>query len=142
MGTTATGLSENVVIQTYGKRWSIEVYFKMCKSHLRLAKYQAISYDGIVAHTATVTVGYLILALKQREESDPRTIGELFYLMTAEISDLSYAEAISYLVSLFTDALESDTLLDEKIIDRILGEFVARLPHRFRIRFGEVTLAS
>lgn len=39
LATTDTRLSEDEVIQLYGKRWSIEVYFKMCKQYLRLAKY-------------------------------------------------------------------------------------------------------
>lgn len=31
-------LSEEEIIQTYGKRWNIEVFFKMCKSYLKLGK--------------------------------------------------------------------------------------------------------
>src|SRR5699024_5992677 len=54
LATTDISLSENEIIQLYGKRWSIEVYFKICKQHLRLAKYQGLSYDGIFAHTVTV----------------------------------------------------------------------------------------
>ena len=63
LASTDISLSEDEIIKLYGKRWSIEVYFKMCKSHLRLAKYQGISYDGIFAHSVTVAVAYMILLL-------------------------------------------------------------------------------
>jgi len=63
LATTDTSLNEDEIIQLYGKRWSIEVYFKICKQHLRLAKYQGLSYYGIFAHTVTVAVSYLILAI-------------------------------------------------------------------------------
>ena len=67
-------LSEDEIIQQYGKRWSIEVYFKMCKSHLRFSKYQGISYDDIFAHSVTVAVGYMIFAVQHREENYDHTM--------------------------------------------------------------------
>ena len=135
LGTSDVRLTEDEVIQLYGRRWSIEVYFKMCKQHLRLAKYQGISYDGITAHTVTVAVGYMILAVQNREETDPRTIGELFFLMVSELSDLTFAEAISYLVSLFKDALENEEALEEEIINEILSQFITKLPTHYKSRF-------
>jgi hypothetical protein len=36
--TTDTELSDEEVVRIYGKRWNIEVFFKMSKSYLRLAK--------------------------------------------------------------------------------------------------------
>lgn len=33
---TDVTLSEDEIIQLYGKRWDIEVFFKVCKSYLRL----------------------------------------------------------------------------------------------------------
>ena len=35
---TDTTLSEEEIIRIYGKRWDIEVFFKSCKSYLRLVK--------------------------------------------------------------------------------------------------------
>ena len=67
IGTTDMSLSEDVIIQLYGKRWDIEVFFKMCKSYLNLAKeFQGISYDLITAHTAIVMTRYIILAADKR----------------------------------------------------------------------------
>lgn len=35
---TDTGLSEEEIIRIYGKRWDVEVFFKSCKSYLKLVK--------------------------------------------------------------------------------------------------------
>ena len=52
---TDTSLTEDEIIRIYGKRWSIEVFFKVCKSYLCLAKEcRLISFDAMTAHTAVV----------------------------------------------------------------------------------------
>ena len=142
LASTDIQLTENEIIELYGKRWSIEVYFKMCKSHLRLGKYQGISYDGIFAHSVIVMVGYMILAVKHRQETDDRTIGDLFYLLVTELSDISFAEAIQLLLNLFRDALESEKHLDEKIINGFLSQFLEYLPAHYKNRFIEVKKTS
>jgi len=48
-------LSDEEIVRLYGKRWDIEVFFKVCKSHLALAKeFQGRSYDMQVAATTIV----------------------------------------------------------------------------------------
>ena len=62
--TTDTDLPEEEVVRIYGKRWNIEVFFKMSKSYLRLAKeFQSRSYDSMMAHTAIVFIRYIMLSL-------------------------------------------------------------------------------
>ncbi len=52
---TDTELSEEEIIRVYGKRWDIEVFFKICKSYLNLVKeYQVISYDAMNAHATII----------------------------------------------------------------------------------------
>lgn len=128
LATTGTRLSEDEVIQLYGKRWSIEMYFKMCKQYLRLAKYQGLSYDGIFAHTALVAIGYSILAVQHREQEDDRTLGELFYLMVDELSDITFAEAIQQLIDLFKEAFKDEYVLSEKVLETIIEHFLEKLP--------------
>jgi len=49
---TDTELAEEEIIRQYGKRWDIEVFFKMCKQHLKLVKeIQIRDFDGLVGHT-------------------------------------------------------------------------------------------
>ena len=61
---TDTSLSEEEIIRTYGKRWDIEVFFKSCKSYLRLVKEcRSTSYDALNAHTAIVFTRYMMLSV-------------------------------------------------------------------------------
>lgn len=100
----------------------------MCKQYLHLSKYQGISYDGIFAHTVLVATSYLILSLRQREEVDDRTIGELFYLTVDELADLTFVEAIRVLITLFQDAFSTESILERSILDNILEKFIGQLP--------------
>lgn len=62
---TDINLSEEEIIQTYGKRWNIEVFFKMCKSYLKLGKgSRTMSYDAMTAHVSIVLVRYMLLSLE------------------------------------------------------------------------------
>lgn len=48
-------LSGEEIIQTYSKRCNIEVFFKMCRSYLKLEKEaRAILYDALTSRTAIV----------------------------------------------------------------------------------------
>ena len=68
--TTDMNLNEDEIIRIYGKRWDIEVFFKVCKSYLKLSKEcNSLSYDAITAHTAIVFTRYMMLALGVHSES-------------------------------------------------------------------------
>lgn len=122
-------LSEEEIIQTYGKRWNIEVFFKMCKSYLRLGKEtRSISYDALTAHTAIVFARYMMLALEQRRNMDERSLGELFYLTIDELEDLHYLDALASLLSLLMDCAKEAEILDEEQVNQLLDLFVAKLP--------------
>ena len=52
---TDIGLADEDIVRVYGKRWDIEVFFKMAKQHLKLAKeIQCRDYDALIAHTTIV----------------------------------------------------------------------------------------
>ncbi|WP_233519536.1 transposase [Mitsuokella sp. AF21-1AC] len=122
-------LSEEEIIQTYGKHWNIEVFFKMCKSYLKLGKEtRSISYDALTAHTSIVFARYMMLALEQRRNIDDRSLGELFYLTIDELEDLHYLDALAALLSLLMDCAQEAEILDEEQINQLLDLFVAKLP--------------
>ena len=127
--TTDMSLTEEEVIRIYGKRWGIEVFFKVCKSYLRLEKdCRALSYDAMTAHVSIVFSRYMFLAVEQRESKADRSIGELFYLSIDELPDFSYVEAVRLLVSLFAARLQERRLLDEGEVQELLQGFLAELP--------------
>ena len=61
-------LDPEEIIRLYGKRWKIEIFYKVCKQYLHLSGYQGLSYDGIYAHVAIVSIAYIILAVQQRAD--------------------------------------------------------------------------
>ena len=127
---TDTSLSDEEAIRIYGKRWDIECFFKVSKSHLRLAKeLQGRTYDQMIAHTTIVFARYIMLATTARDEQDPRTIGALFFDCCDELADIRFIDAIRVLMDLLTTAIRETTdVLDDSVIDTIMEQFISRLP--------------
>lgn len=104
---TDTDLADEDIVRVYGKRWDIEVFFKMAKQHLKLAKeIQCRDYDALIAHTTIVFMRYMFLAYQCRMETDHRTFGDLFYACCDEVADISFMEALYRILSLATDRLK------------------------------------
>ena len=92
---TNTKIDVDEVVRIYGIRWNIEVFFKVCKSYLKLAKeFIGRSYDMLVAHTAIVFLRYTMLSLSARENKDDRSIGDLFFASCDEVKDLSFLKPL------------------------------------------------
>ncbi|KJS89923.1 MAG: hypothetical protein JL57_04685, partial [Desulfosporosinus sp. BICA1-9] len=122
-------------IRIYGLRWDIEVYFKMCKSFLRLAKeVQCRSYDSMTAHTTLVCIRYMMLAVENRENKDSRASSNLFYEYCDEGADLDFTPAFLYSLDLFTKTLRENLFLSESVINQILDSFMEKLRSFIRKR--------
>ena len=130
---TDMSLSEDEIIRIYGKRWQIEVFFKVCKSHLRLTKEcHSVSFDAMVAWNAVVISRYMMLAVDKRLEEDPRSFGELFYDICDELPDITLVKAFQMLMRTFLNmAVEKYFLADEEI-DSLLEAFMNALPEPFK----------
>jgi len=126
---TNTDLSEEEIIRVYGKRWSIEVFFKTCKSRLNLVKEcHSLSYDALTAHAAIVFTRYMMIALEQRRNEDQRTLGELFCYFVAELSDITFSRSLQILFDALMESLLSVLKLTEEQISAFMNDFVGRLP--------------
>ena len=127
--TTDTSLCEDEIIRLYGKRWDIEVFFKVCKSYLRLSKEcHCLSFDAMTAHTAVVFTRYMMLSIENRESNDNRSLGELFLYFSDEMSDITWMQAFQMLLQMFRKLLEEHCdLVDEKI-DELVDTFISTLP--------------
>ena len=128
--TTDLSLTEEEVIALYGKRWDIEVFFKICKSYLKLSdEFHQLSYDALTAHTTIVMIRYIILSLEKRKQEDPRSIGELYYNIFDEMADIRYEHAIMLLLELLKKILSNDLLgLPEEQVEQIMDRFLQNLP--------------
>jgi len=126
---TQVDLAPKEIVRIYGKRWDIEVFFKMMKHHLNLEKEaQLRDYDGIIGHTTIAMVRYIFLAFEQRCHDDPKTIGGLFFACSEEIKDLSLLEALQRLLALALDKVRTSGEFAENVIvamiDAIMGAAV------------------
>jgi len=108
-------LSDEDVVRIYGKRWDIEVLFKMAKQHLNLAKeIQCRDFDALIAHTTLVFMRYQFIAYSIRMESDHRSFGDLFYACCDELSDISFIEALHRILALAAEQLREMGTFCEK----------------------------
>jgi len=104
---TNTKLADEEVVRIYGKRWDIEVFFKMAKQHLKLTKeIQCRDFDALIAHTSIVFMRYMFLAYQCRIETDQRSFGDLFYACCEEMADISFMQALYRILTLAADQLK------------------------------------
>jgi Transposase DDE domain len=130
---TDTTLTAEEIIKLYGRRWDIEVFFKMAKSYLNLAKeFQSRSFDALVAHATLVCCRYIMLELFKRTNADPRTLGNLFHAVCDELRQISFTEALALLLKLLEEALKSVIGLCKEQVQRLIERFVDTLPRAFR----------
>lgn len=123
---TKIDLADEEIVRIYGKRWDIEVFFKMTKHYLNLEREtQLRDFDGIIGHVTIVMSRYVFLAFEQRCHDDPRTLGSLFYACSEEQRDLSLVGAMQRLLSLALDKVRAAGVVVEDavlaIVDAVMG---------------------
>ena len=132
-------LSEEEIIRIYGKRWDIEVFFKVCKSYLNISKEcRSMSYDAMTAHTAVVFTRYMMLSLENRESNDNRSLGELFLYFSDEMSDITWIQAFQMLLQMFRAILSDTVELSETKIDELVDAFMSAIPTVLKSRLQAV----
>jgi len=132
---TNVSLSEEEIIRIYGKRWDIEVFFKVCKSCLQLSKECASrSYDAMIAYTAIVFARYTMLALENRMQRDERAFGVLFCAVCDELPDIKFAEAFLLLMKAFHDAAAEKLFLAEEELEALFACFFSKLPETLKTK--------
>lgn len=131
---TDMSLLEDEIVALYGKRWDIEVFFKICKSYLKLTgEFQQLSYDALTAHTAIVMVRYMILSVQKRQSEDDRTLGDLFFQCRDELADIQFEQALLLLIAHLCEVLRDEEVdLSETQRELLMNKFINSLPSTFR----------
>lgn len=126
-------ISEEEIIRRYGTRWEIEVYFKTCKQYLKLLKEcNSPSFDAFTCHLAIVAVRYMILSVSQRANSDDRTIGELFWIITAEAAEISYNHSLCLILQALLETIQEFFHVSDEQMDAFVISFMGKLPEHLR----------
>ena len=129
---TMIDLADEEIVRIYGKRWDIEVFFKMMKHYLNLEREtQLRDFDGIIGHITIVMSRYIFLAFEQRCHDDPRTLGTLFFACSEERLDLSLVEAMQRLMGLALNKVRAAGIIAEDavlaLVDAIMSVAVDML---------------
>ena len=132
---TDTDLSEEEVIRLYGKRWDIEVFFKVCKTYLKLTtECHSLSYDALTAHTVVVFTRYILLSVQQRGEVDDRSLGDLFLAMIDELEDISFAHSFELIMSVLLECVRELFKASDADLSRLSEALIDKLPAPMRDR--------
>ena len=137
---TDTSLSEEEIIRTYGKRWDIEVFFKSCKSYLRLVKEcRSTSYDALNAHTAIVFTRYMMLSVAQRRNTDDKTLCELFFCLMDELDDITFSQSMQIIMNALMDSVMEYFHITEQELEKFTASFIQRLPKYMQeaLKYGQ-----
>ncbi|MCK9558801.1 MAG: transposase [Candidatus Cloacimonetes bacterium] len=130
---TDISLPDEEIIRIYGKRWDIEVFFKVCKSNLALSReFQGRSYDMLTDATVIVFVRYAMLSIEARNKSDDRTIGELFYSYCQELEDIRFSQALLLLLARLIGMPKETKPFKNKLQEKITELFLNALPSYLR----------
>lgn len=124
LATTKISLTPDQIIQLYGRRWQIETYFKAAKQYLALDKSQIQNYDGQCGYIASTAIAYDLLAWQERQNTDDKTIGDLFYLLNDYLPDIKFENALVYLLQ----TLKKLKQVTENIIEQLTENFINQLP--------------
>nr|WP_320012726.1 hypothetical protein [uncultured Desulfobulbus sp.] len=106
---TQIDLADEEIVRIYGKRWDMEVFYKMLKHYLNFEQESQLrDFDGIIGHIIIVMSRYVFLAFeRRRHDDDSRTLESLFYALSEEQRDLSFIEAMHSLLSLALDKVRA-----------------------------------
>lgn len=138
---TDIALDDAEIIRIYGMRWSIETFFKMAKSYLKLGtEFQGRSFDMMISHTTIVFTRYLILEWERRQNKDERTLGGLFYFFADEVKDLDLKSALQRLMA-FVLAILPDKPDNAELL-RQLQNWISDLPSYIKALFPKLGYES
>jgi len=133
---TDTALGDEDIVTAYKRRWDIEVFFKVAKSFLNLAKEcQGRSYDALVAHATTVCCRYIMLALAKRTNQDHRTLGTLFHACCDELQQATFAEALALVLMFLEQALSAAPDMTRQLLRALIDRFLRELPPIYGARW-------
>ena len=140
---TDASLSEEEIIRVYGKRWQIEIFFKTCKSYLQLvSECHSLSYDALTAHVAVVFTRYLMIAIEQRRNEDERSLGEIFFFLTDELTDITFGESLGIIITAMMESICAIFQPTEEQVELLIEMFMGRLLEYMRRSLAKSALAS
>ena len=82
----------------------------------------------MTAQAAIAFAKYMMFASEARTPEDYRTLGELFFLISDELQDISFARAMQLMMNIFRNLVGEYFLLSEAEIEALMDAFMLKLP--------------
>lgn len=120
--TTNLKLDFEDAYKIYSTRWSIEVFFKECKTHLNLGGCQSQYFDAQIADTTITMLQYNMLSVA-KQILCYQTMGGLFKQIGTDMLELTIAEKIwGYLLEFVSIMAEVAEIELENIMDKLISD--------------------
>jgi hypothetical protein len=114
-------LTSAQIIETYGKRWAVEVLFKDAKSKLFFGKNQSRSFEATICFLTLSLVRFIILSYMERINGDFRHKGSLYEELRYEVEELNILafmdKFLKRLLSIIDGVKETFALFTDKLND-------------------------
>ena len=82
----------------------------------------------MTAHVAIVFTRYMMMSVEHRISNDERSLGELFFLYSDELTELSFARALFIIIEALLKTAEDKLDLSKEQLDEFLTAFIEALP--------------
>ena len=102
----------------------------------------SLSYDALTAHVAIVFTRYLMIAMEQRRSEDNRTLGEIFFFFTDELTDITFGESFQIIITAMIDSVCAIFQPTEEQLALFIEMFVGRLPDYIRNSLTKAALVA
>lgn len=70
----------------------------------------------------------MMIALEQRKDEDLRSLGEIFFFFTDELSDITFSESFQIILKAMLECIYAVFQVTEEQISAFIEMFVNRLP--------------
>jgi hypothetical protein len=94
-----------------------------------MEEFQGRSYDMLISHATIVFTRYILIAWQMRKEEDPKTIGNLFYILCEDVKDIDFITALQSLIDLFQTLAEAKVSLNMNIFKNQMNKWLASIPN-------------
>lgn len=122
---TDPDLDEESILEIYCLRWKIEVYFKTCKSLLKLrTECHSTSYDAITSHMVIVSIRYMILAITKFDNTDDRSLKDIMEGIKREVVSDALLKQCNIFANFIFEFVKDYFRLTEEGYKQFVNEFI------------------
>lgn len=128
---------EETVLHYYGARWSIETYFKIAKGCLKLrTECHSTNYDALTAHMVIVAIRYMILTVERFNNTDNRTIEEIFCEAKREVVNALIDNSVIFVLDAILNCVRDYFQASDSQIESLINMFIDSLPMPWKSKFN------